>query len=415
VYSLKQLHLSPAAAKQKLRHLAMVLHRWTGLVLAVFALLLGLTGAILIFRPEIDRALNADLLKVEPGTRDLGTGEILRRVASQYPHTRVHEVMYAEQPGDSWRVLIRPLPQSAAGKALEVFVNPGTGVIVGERVHVDALMTVAPFDRRSVMAYVRRFHFEWLLGETAYRIMGVITVVWLVTTLIGLYIAWPKRGQWRRALAIKWSAGAPRGWFDAHRSIGLVSSLILLPVMITGLWWNLDFMTRPLVQAILPQSGSIHLMSEHHAATHVDAPRVFVDEIVSRALLHEPGAMLSRVVFDYSMGQYTVWLQQPGGNRLVWLAHDMNGGGNAMLTYSMLDGALTQAVNARTARAGDVYAGLQYPLHTGGYFGLVGRCLWLLAALVPAMLALSGVYLWAKRRHGRRTPPRVKALRSAAR
>lgn len=408
-------HLSPAAAKQKLRHWSIVLHRWTGLILALFALLLGLTGAILVFRAEIDHALNADLFRVESGTRELGTGEIVRRVASRRPDALVHEVMYAEQPGESWRVLIRPRPGSDSGRALEVFVNPGTGAIVGERVHVDALITPAPFDRRSVMAYVRRVHFEWLAGETAYHIVGWIAFVWLATTLIGLYIAWPKRSQWRRALAIKWSAGAVRGWFDAHRSIGLVSSVILLPVIITGLWWNADYLVRPLVKAIMPQSGSIHLMSEHHAAAAVDAPRVSVDVIVSRALQHEPGAMLSRVVLDYSMGQYIVWLQHPGGSRLIWLAHDMNGGGNAMLTYSMLDGELVHAVNPRTARAGDVYAALQYPLHTGSYFGLVGRCLWLLAALVPVMLAVSGVYVWAKRRPGRKIASRAKALRSAAR
>lgn len=409
---LKQLHFSPAAVKQRLRHYSIVLHRWAGLLLALFALLLGLTGSILVFRPEIDRALNADLFRVEPGASELGTGEIVRRVERQYPDTRVQVVMYAEQPGESWRVLVRPSPGRTSGQALEIFVNPSTGAIVGERVHVDALITPAPIDRRSVMVYVRRFHFEWLLGETAYYVMGVIALAWLATTLIGVYIAWPKGNQWRRALAIKWSAGALRGWFDSHRSIGLVSSVILLPVIITGLWWNLDVMVRPLVRAVLPQSGSIHLMSEHHGAHPVEAASVSVDEIVSRALQHEQGAVLSRLVFDYSMGHYVVWLQHRGGSRLVWLAHDMNGGGNAMLTYSMHDGALMHAVNARTARAGDVYAGLQYPLHTGSYLGLVGRCLWLLAGLVPVMLAASGVYIWAKRRQAR---AHTKALRSAAR
>jgi uncharacterized iron-regulated membrane protein len=414
VFVQKQLHLAPATAKQKSPRLLVVLHRWAGLVLALFVVILGLTGATLVFRPEIDRALNTDLFRVDYKTRELATGKIMDSIARRYPDARVHEVMYAEVPGESWRVLIRPSPGNASGRALEVFVNPTTGAIIGERVHVDALLTPAPLDRRSVMAFIRRFHYEWLLGETAYRVMGVIAFVWLATTLVGLYIAWPQRSQWRRALSIKWSAGALRGWFDAHRSIGLASSLILLPVMITGLWWNMDVLVRPLVGAILPQSGSIHVMREHHEATDVDAPRVSVDDIVRQAMHREPGARLTRVVLDYSMGQYIVWLQHPGGSGLVWLAHDMNGGGNAMLTYSMFDGELVQAVNADTARAGDVYAGLQYPLHTGSYFGLVGRCLWLIAGLMPVVLAASGVYVWAKRRSGRKSP-RSRALNSAVR
>lgn len=410
MFLLKQLSSTPATAKQRSPHLWTVLHRWAGLILTLFVALLGLTGAILVFRPEIDRALNADLFTVDSTTGELTTEEIMHAVASRYSDARVHEVMYATSPGESWRVLIGPRPGNTAGRALEVFVNPGTGAIIGERVHVDALLTPAPLDRRSVMAYIRRIHFEWLLGETAYRVMGAITFVWLATTLVGLYIAWPKRGQWRRALAIKWSAGAVRGWFDAHRSIGLASSVILLPVMITGLWWNTDVLLRPLVKAVLPQSGSIHLMSEHHAHGAVDAPPVAVNDIIAAAKRHEPGARPTRVVLDYSMGQYVVWLHHPEGSRLVWLAHDMNGGGNAMLTYSMLDGGLVHAVNADTARAGDVYAGLQYPLHTGSYFGLVGRWLWLIASLTPVVLAVSGVYVWAKRRPARKSQrPRVQS------
>jgi uncharacterized iron-regulated membrane protein len=406
-----------------LQRTLVALHRWTGLALAVFVLMLGLTGAVLVFRPEIDRWLNGDLFRASPSVRSTvsattgttagsrtsdsasraapRTAELLDAVARMYPGTRPGEVIYPEWPGDALRVFTQPLPESREGRALEVFLDPGTGRIIGERVHVDARITPAGFDRRSAMTYLRRLHFEFLAADVGYRLMGVVAFVWLVTSGFGLWLAWPKGNAWRRVLTVKLSGGTLRAWFDAHRVLGLVSGVILVPVLITALWWNADSLVRPLVRALSPQSGTIHVMGDHHSGHALEGPVASVTTIESRALAQEPGARLSRLVFEHSMGHYLVWLQHPRGSRLVWLAHDMGGGGNAMLTYSMHDGRLLQAVNAQTARAGDVYAALQFPLHTGTYFGAFGRVLWFLASLAAVVLTASGIYVWARRRPAR--------------
>ena len=53
-----------AAAKEYLRSL----HRVLGLSVGLWAVVMGLTGTILVFSHEIDAALNPHLLRVEPRT-----------------------------------------------------------------------------------------------------------------------------------------------------------------------------------------------------------------------------------------------------------------------------------------------------------------------------------------------------------
>lgn len=48
--------------------------------------------------------------------------------------------------------------------------------------------------------------------------------------------------------------------------------------------------------------------------------------------------------------------------------------------------------------AGDVFFAWQYPLHSGKGLGLAGRLLVLAGGLSTAMLCLTGLWLWWKRR-----------------
>jgi uncharacterized iron-regulated membrane protein len=380
-----------------LQRYATELHRWTGLGLALFVTLLSATGALLVFRAELDQALNRDLFVVHGRPELLGTNEVLRRVAMRYPGSRPVEVLYGQRAGEAWRVFIEP-GERGSDRAREVFVNPHDGTLLGSRIHIDTAGASAPLDRRSLMMYVRRIHFELLLGERAYQLLGVVALIWLVTTCVGLYLAWPHRGSWRRVLTIKPSGGLLRGLFDAHRSVGLLASIVILPVLISALWWNIDYAVRPLVQALLPSTGSIELMEDHRLVSSPGDTLAPPEHIIAEALALFPGSAPSRLAFDYPMGQYIVWLDVPKGGPLVWLAPDMNGGGNAMVTFGIADGVVRNVIDARSARAGDIYAGLQYPMHTGALFGLPGRLLWLIAGLAPILLAGSGVYVWLERR-----------------
>ena len=48
--------------------------------------------------------------------------------------------------------------------------------------------------------------------------------------------------------------------------------------------------------------------------------------------------------------------------------------------------------------AGDAFIDFQFPLHSGRFLGLPGRIIICMTGLVTAVLALTGVWIWVKRR-----------------
>ena len=49
-----------------LRRRMLFVHRWLGIILGVYFVMLGITGSLLVFAREIDRALNPELLTMPP-------------------------------------------------------------------------------------------------------------------------------------------------------------------------------------------------------------------------------------------------------------------------------------------------------------------------------------------------------------
>src|SRR5262249_31424404 len=96
----------------KLRTVALVVHRYVGLVSALFLLVAGVTGSAIVFYDELDAALNP-ALHVEPpavGAPRLDPLELRARLAAALP------------AGSSAN--FAPLDPNA-GEAVRFFVDPG--------------------------------------------------------------------------------------------------------------------------------------------------------------------------------------------------------------------------------------------------------------------------------------------------
>jgi uncharacterized iron-regulated membrane protein len=76
------------------------------------------------------------------------------------------------------------------------------------------------------------------------------------------------------------------------------------------------------------------------------------------------------------------------------------------------DGALLAVEVPGEGTFGDIFMQAQFPLHSGRILGLPGRVLISVLGLVVAMLAVTGIVIWAKKRHARMSR-RVKQRRRA--
>src|SRR5579872_7121583 len=101
-----------------MRNVLLKLHLYIALVAGVFVIILGITGAIMAFEPELDHLLHAKLSYVTPHTRALSLSEIGAAVTKTFPGERISGYSVSTAPDISTQVLTR---QGA------VFVNQYTG------------------------------------------------------------------------------------------------------------------------------------------------------------------------------------------------------------------------------------------------------------------------------------------------
>src|SRR5690349_5887853 len=125
-------------------------HRWLGLAFALFLLSQGLTGAIMVFRDELNLALHSNALRVVPGPTLHGLQSMLDTVRSAHPQLLVERVQYPKHSDEAFVVRM----QARDGSDLRyIAVNPYTGAITR-----DAPVAAWPVE------WLYQLHHQLLLG-----------------------------------------------------------------------------------------------------------------------------------------------------------------------------------------------------------------------------------------------------------
>jgi uncharacterized iron-regulated membrane protein len=70
------------------------LHQWLGLIAGCFILVFFLTGAVIVFRDELNRWENPHLFLVKPQGQRLPYDEIYRKVQAQVPGVYLYSFRY---------------------------------------------------------------------------------------------------------------------------------------------------------------------------------------------------------------------------------------------------------------------------------------------------------------------------------
>src|SRR5260221_5282099 len=72
------------------------IHRWAGVVLALYVCLIGLTGAALVFRPEMQKAAFARYFDVTrpDGAPAVAVGQLVSNLQAAYPGSRLSGIDY---------------------------------------------------------------------------------------------------------------------------------------------------------------------------------------------------------------------------------------------------------------------------------------------------------------------------------
>ncbi len=369
------------------RKLWLKVHLYLGLFAGAVFVLIGLTGSLLAFEHPLDEWLNAEMMIVaEEGKPPLPLDTLLKAGMNAVPTgSKIDAIGFPQHSGlayDLW--FEQPSPNTTRVESHQLFVNPYTGEVTGQRLKVD-------FERGwrgSLMDVILRLHYSLAVGDVGMTVIGFIGLALVFSMLTGIILWSPNKGQFKKALTIKRHASVERFVFDLHKVLGFYSAVILLFLILSGVYLIFPDYGRALISIFSPVAEPYPVY--YSTPPQGDKTPLNLAQITAIADARFPD------------GQYR-WIVLPKTERGVYQvgkrASDEINPRHAYRTLwlDQYSGNILHERTANTRTAGDIFVEWLYPLHTGEAFGLTGRLIILVSGLIPLLLYVTGVIWWLQK------------------
>jgi len=397
-----------------LRRVIVVFHRYAGLVMTVFMIVVALTGSLLAFRTEIERFVAPQLFARERTGTPLDPATLIEKGYAIEPRVQVLAVSLKED--GRAQLGFQPRIDPATGKRYalgfnEIFIDPYRGIELGRRRSGDISQGLV-----NLMPFIRLLHGDLLWRPTGTRLLGWIAVLWTLDCFAAIYLtlpSWrplfrPAAGQgwfsrWGTSWRVNWSRTAFPLNFQLHRAAGLWVWLLVPMFAWSSVYLNLHKVYAPVTGAFLDYPAHNNHGGELDLPNRLDSPALNWRQAMERgkAELSKAGFTLRRVEsLSYS----------PTAGRYTWrVASNIDIQTTGGRTYVIIDGNSGQLVELRLPsgqHSGLTFTNWIYALHMANVFGLTYRIAVFVSGLVLTMLSITGVYIWWKklgfrRQHGR--------------
>jgi len=367
-------------------------HLWLGLVVGPIVGVVGLTGAVVVFRYEINRLTTPGTAYVTPAGTRLPMDTIVDRMRAARPGDTLEQVSWGEVgPDNAWNIRSR----SPDGHRIHTYVNQYTGAITG----------IDNYDG-AWMQWFYELHAHLLAGDTGKVINGFVGLATVALSVTGLVVWWPGLPRWAFGFRYLWGAGWKRQTYDLHKLTGFYASVAMAVVAFTGAYFAFPDVYA---WAATRLTGTPVTIGAPRAATAWPARRVTLETFIQAAREAQPGAHVVSLTLPRTAGEpVTVRTKEEKD----WHRIGLN--------YVYLEPA--DATLIRSDRFSEVTLGTQallfvYPLHFGRFGGRLNRTTfygvmvaYVCLGVAPVVLMMSGLVMywnrswsatWRRRRTGR--------------
>ncbi|MBL8176843.1 MAG: PepSY domain-containing protein [Bryobacterales bacterium] len=347
------------------------IHLWTGLIAGLYALAIGITGSILVFREEIVAWESSAFsrLQPQPGRPYASPDSWLAAARHAAGPKAILNFTFPETPSD-------PLIAGAFTPAgpRRYFFNPYTAQLLGVHARNGGLLT-----------FLEHLHHNLLLGRPGRLWNGIGALALLLLALTGIVIWWPGRKLWKRRLLIDPKTSWKRINFDLHHAIGFWAIAGFSLLCITGAWFTWPQFFRASIARIYPlskpqpQPKAVAPPGAHplpFSALLDAAARAVPGKTAKRASLPPPGPQPVRIN-----------LGAPGDGEPFFRTA-------TTVTLDPYTAAVLRIEGPHTKTTGDRILSWMGPLHFGNFGGMAVKWLYFFLGLTMPVLFLSGFLMW---------------------
>lgn len=349
------------------RKLILNIHLLLGLIAGPIFIVLGVTGALLVFDEELDRAVSAELLVVTPFAERAS----LEAIVSLARHTRTDA-----------RIARVVLPQQA-DRSVEVRFDDGTSLFV------DPYSPRVLGARRTsghAVAMLLDLHVRLASGPAGSLVVGIAGVAVLFSAGTGLFLWWPRR-VWRLGRRGSWQGTT----FDLHQLVGFYASAVLGLLALSGATLYFNDATGQLVRGALSSPAPAPVPLAEPPGRDPEAGRISLDTAVRIARLTLPDAAPTFVV--PGRGGQPAWVQ-------MRFPEDPNPAGRSAVYVHPYDGRALRTLSTRERDLATAVLNSRRSVHTGEIFGWPSEALAFFASLALAVEVATGLIIWWNRRRG---------------
>lgn len=394
------------------RQTVVLVHRYLGLVMALFLLLSALTGSLLAFNDELDAAINPRLFNApSSGSSPLSPLALRERVLVAYPQSEIESIpLYFEKDRSQMFWIYGKEDPITGGHAElannQVFIHPYSGEILGARKHGDLSQGMV-----NLMPFIYRFHYSLALGDVGYYLMGLIALLWTIDCFAGIYLTFPARqrstapasqwlSRWWSAWTIRRKTNSYKLNFDLHRAGALWIWAMLFVLAWSAVSFNLRFVYFPVMMtAFDTQKDVIELLMTDLPPSE---PKLTWQEALTqgRHLMAEQATQQG-----FSLGQEDNLSYNHHNGLFSYDAFSsLDLSQHHAATSLLFDGktGAFKAVYLPTGKtSGDTINTWITNLHMATFWRPVLPIFICIMGLLVAMLSITGVYIWWKKRLSR--------------
>lgn len=400
-----------------------LLHRYAGLAIAAFLVVSGLTGAIISWDHELDELLNPHLTHVGSRGPAQPSLELAAAIEARDPRMQVTWLPLHEEAGHSLAFGVEPRVDAKTGRLFDVdynqvFVDPVTGAQLGTR----EWGGVWPITRENLVSFLYVLHYSlhmpamWGIDRWGLWLLGIIAIIWTLDSFVGFYLTLPARrraraaaapsegrsfwSRWKSAWKVRWNSGSTKLNFDLHRAFSLWTWLVVFILAFTAFSLNLySEVFHPLMSKVSQVTPTPWDTRQLTALDEPIEPQLGFADILDRAKAEGVArgwtTPVGGIFYSRHQGFYSVNYYAPGDD------HGATGVGPPQVYFDGMDGQLIGDRLPWKGTAADIFVQAQFPLHSGRILGIPGRILVSIMGLVVALMSITGVLIWWRKRAAR--------------
>lgn len=405
-----------------LRAVLLRLHRYVGLTLAAFLIVIGSTGSVIAFFPELDRWLNPDLITVQPRGERLDMLALRERMQAADPSSHIYAVVWPKSDDESMHAYAEGAIDPKSGRVLPtkydtVFADPYTGKILGSR-----LFGNMSLENKDIITFIYYLHYSLVLPEfLGEAFMGGVAALWFVDCLVAFALTLPRRfrgpppnhgpgdrraiarrktfwGQWKSAWLVETRAGTNRLVFDWHRASGLWLFPVLLIFTVSGFAFNLPGVYSSVIGKVSGYTDT---------DVHPDLDRALVDPAVGwRDALRLTQQYMDQEARQKGFevyGPYGLYYRRDKGIYVyrVLSSRDISEYAETSVSIDAQTGKLVGVEIPTGDNLGNTFTAWTKSLHQAIAFGFAYRVFVSAVGLLVVVLTITGVLIWWRKTRAR--------------